>query len=119
MPQIRIPVSLHHMAYYLVVARPKSDRLSNLSDLLSDGAFVDMRPFGSSLTYSLNNARLREDGYAIWEEEDYCAPPLAQERAAVLDRYFDELDVTAVEQGSGWAEIDDLPRLFPQLAPGE
>ena len=40
-----------------------------------------MRPFGRSLTYSLEHARLRDDGYAVWEEEDYCAPPLAQERS--------------------------------------
>ena len=33
-----------------------------------------MRPFGRSLTYSLNHARFREDGYAVWEEEDYCYP---------------------------------------------
>ena len=33
--------------------------------------------------------KLRDDGYAVWEEEDYCTPPLAQERAAVLDGFFD------------------------------
>jgi hypothetical protein len=27
------------------------------------------------------------------EEEDYCSPPLAQERAAVLDTYFDDITV--------------------------
>lgn len=106
------------MAHYLVIARPKSDRLADLRDLLEGEAFADLRPFGSSLTYSLNNARQREDGYAVWEEEDYCRPPLAQERAAVLDDYFDELGVTAVEEGSGWAEIEQLPRLFPDLTAG-
>ena len=49
-----------------------------------------MRPFGRSLTYSLNHAGLRDDGYAVWEE-DYCSPPLAQERAAALDEFFDDL----------------------------
>jgi hypothetical protein len=73
-----------------------------------------MRPFGKAMTYSLENARLREDGYATWEEEDYCTPPLAQERAAALDEYFDELQVQAVDEGVGWERIAQLPRLFPE-----
>ena len=55
------------------------------------------------------------DGYAVWEEEDYCSPPLAQERAAALDEFFDDLEVTVVERGEGWAGIEELPRLVPQL----
>jgi hypothetical protein len=47
-----------------------------------------MRPFGRTMTHSLENARLRDDGYATWEEEDCCRPPLAQERAAALDEFF-------------------------------
>ncbi len=35
------------------------------------------------------NSRAAPDGGAIWKKEDYCRPPLAQERAAVLDQYFD------------------------------
>ena len=78
------------MAYYLVTAKPKPDRLPNLLRNLQERAYFTMRPFGRSLTYSLENARLRDDGYAVWEEEDYCSPPLAQERAAALDEFFDE-----------------------------
>ncbi len=105
------------MAYYLVVARPKPDRLPDLLTNLQERMYLHMRPFGRSLTHSLENARLRDDGYAIWEEEDYCSPPLAQERAAALDEFFDDVEVTLVERGDGWAGIDDLPRLFPQLTP--
>ena len=104
------------MAHYLVSARPR-DRL--LGDLLADlrkNAYASLRPFGRTLTYSLRNARLREDGQATWEEEDYCSPPLAQERAAVLDQFFDELNVTSVQEGAGWKKIEKLPRLFPELA---
>lgn len=57
-----------------------------------------------------------ERGVAVWEEEDYCTPPLAQERAAVLDRYFDDLAVESVRPGAGWERIEELPRLFPALA---
>jgi hypothetical protein len=103
------------MAHYLVTAKPKFDRLRDLLANLRKNAYASMPPFGRTLTYSLQNARLREDGYATWEEEDYCSPPLAQERAAALDEFFDELDVTSVQEGTGWKKIETLPRLFPEL----
>jgi hypothetical protein len=103
------------MAHYLITARPKPDRLANLLANLRKQAYASMRPFGKSMTYSLENARLRADGYATWEEEDYCTPPLAQERAAALDEFFDELNISRVQEGSGWEKIEALPRLFPEL----
>ena len=104
------------MAYYLVEAVARKDRLPELSERLERDEFLPMRPFGASVTFSLRGARKRPDGGVVWEEEDYCSPPLAQERAAVLDEYFEDLRVTAVERNEGWAEIRDLPRLFPELA---
>jgi hypothetical protein len=71
------------MAYYLVTAKPKPERLRALLENLRNRAYAQMRPFGKSMSRSLENARLREDGYVTWEEEDYCSPPLAQERAAL------------------------------------
>ncbi|RJQ52118.1 MAG: hypothetical protein C4530_19315 [Desulfobacteraceae bacterium] len=106
------------MAYNLVTAKPKPDRLEDLLKNLRRNAYVSMRPFGKTMTFSLKNARLRSDGYAAWEEEDYCSPPLAQERAAALDEFFDELEVTPVQQGAGWEKIQGLPRLFPELTIG-
>src|SRR5918997_262598 len=103
------------MAYYLVTARPVADRLDDLEGKLTDRAFVDLKPFGRALTASLEGARRMPDGTAVWEEEDYCRPPLAQEREAVLDHYFKELSVESVEQGSGWDRIAKLPFLFPAL----
>lgn len=104
------------MAHYLVTAKAKSDRLGDLLGNLRKNAYASMRPFGKTLTYSLRNARIREDGYATWEEEDYCSPPLAEERAAALDAFFDDLKVTPVQEGTGWTKIEGLPRLFPELA---
>jgi len=103
------------MAYYLVTAKPKSNRLETLMEKLSNRTYASMRPFGKTMTYSLENARLRDDGYATWEEEDYCSPPLEQERAAALDEFFHDLSVTLVEEGTGWEKIQQLPRLFPEL----
>jgi hypothetical protein len=103
------------MAYYLVRARPKIDRLGELEKLLADRAFERLRPFGEALTAGLAGARVGADGVALWEEEDYCSPPLAMERAAVLDSYFDDIQVEAVKAGQGWTRIRELPRLFPAL----
>jgi hypothetical protein len=99
------------MAHYIVRAKPKPDRLGELHQRLQENAFVNLRPFGKALTYSLNGARLQPDGRAIWEEEDYCSPPLAQERAAVLDTYFDDITVERVNAGEGWKSIEILPKL--------
>ena len=59
------------MAYYLVTAKPKSDRLRDLLGNLRKHIYSPMRPFGKAMTYALENARLREDGCAVWEEEDF------------------------------------------------
>ncbi|MGH2980625.1 MAG: hypothetical protein ACRDKV_01100 [Solirubrobacterales bacterium] len=99
------------MAFYLVRAEPKSERLAQLRSELDRDAFVEMRPFGRALTKGLEGARA-EAGAAVWEEEDYCSPPLAQEREAVLDDYFGSIEVEPVEPGEGWKRIEALPSLY-------
>lgn len=104
------------MAFYLVSAQPFEERLDDLREKLEQEAFLEPRPFGRTLSHSLRNARRRPDGIVIWEEEDYCTPPLAQEREAVLDRYFSSIDVEPVAEGQGWTRIQTLSPLFPKLA---
>jgi hypothetical protein len=101
------------MAFYLVSAVPKQSLMEELGERLGRDEFIAMKPFGRSLTQALRNARIRKDGVAVWEEEDYCSPPLAQEREAVLDFYFGDLRVEPVSEGDGWEKIAELPRLFP------
>jgi hypothetical protein len=101
------------MAFYLVTAVPKHGRIDELGMRLARGEFASLQPFGRALTTSLRGARIRRDGIAVWEEEDYCQPPLAEERAAVLDDYFHDLRVEPVTEGEGWDRIRSLPRLFP------
>ena len=103
------------MTYYLVRARPKAELLPALEEELRAGAYRELEPFGRALSAGLRDARLAPDGSACWEEEDYCRPPLAQERAAVLDRHFADITVETVERGAGWRQIAALPRLFPAL----
>jgi len=100
------------VAHYLVRAQPKDDRLDRLASELERDAFIDMRPFGRALTKGLRGARRENDATAVWEEEDYCSPPLAMERAAVLDDYFDRIEVEEVERDQGWHRIEGLPKLF-------
>lgn len=58
---------------------------------------------------------MQPDSVAIWEEEDFCSRPLAQERATVLDAYFDDTTVQRVNTGEGWKQIEGLPRLNLQV----
>lgn len=104
------------MADYLVKARPAKD-LQNLKEQLGRGDIARMRPFGEALDYSLRNARVEADGWTVWEENDYCDPPLAMERAAVLDKYFADLSVEKVKKGEGWKRINHLPRLWGKEQP--
>ncbi len=104
------------VAHYLVTAEPRATLLLELEKRLGRDEFVTLRPFGKALSGSLRRARLLPNGKAMWEEEDYCSPPLAQEREAVLDQYFDGLTVEPVVEGTGWALIDGFPALFPGLA---
>ena len=100
------------MAYYLVRAQPDWEKLGELRERLDAGEIEVMRPFGMSLDFSLRGARMESEAVAIWEEEDYCRPPLAQERAAVLDDYFANISVEIVERDVGWGSIETLPAMW-------
>lgn len=101
------------MAHYIVRAQPDHDRLPELREKLQSGDVERLEPFGSELDQALRRARLDpEDGHAVWEEEDHCSPPLKEERAAVLEDYFDGITVEEVQEGEGWDRIDELPSLW-------
>lgn len=101
------------MAYYLVRARLNPELAEELGQRLRGGEFRGLRPFGVALTHALQNARWDPaTGEAVWEEEDYCSPPLAMERTAVLDHYFQDLHVEPVREGEGWRRIAHLPSLW-------
>jgi hypothetical protein len=100
------------VAYYLVKAKPLKRSLGELEKRLESGEVSRMKPFGKALEYSLKNARDKGDGFWIWEEEDYCSPPLAMERAAVLDTYFTDLSVEKIEKDKGWQHIEQLSRVW-------
>lgn len=105
------------MAKRFVRARPDRDRLTNLRERLDNGEIEAMEPFGRAMTKALENARFDPaSGEAVWVEEDYCSPPLAMERAEVLDDYFTDIIVVEedIDEAAGWQQIDDLPGLWEQ-----
>jgi len=102
----------YRMALYLVRAKPNK-ALEDLRKELDAGTISKLRPFGETLQYSLENARIDKDGHAIWVEEDYCSPPLAMERDSVLDRYFNDITVERIEsEQEGRDRIKERPRLW-------
>jgi hypothetical protein len=107
------------MAYRFVRARPNRDRLPELRERLENGDVESMEPFGRALTVALDRAKFDpETDEAVWIEEDYCTPPLAMEREAVLDEYFEGVTVVAddVDETAGWKRIADLPGLWEQVS---
>lgn len=100
------------MAIYLVKAKPVEDKLAELRTRLDAGEVREFEPFGRSLEQSLRGARRAEDGDAVWEEVDYCSPPLQAEREAILDDYFERIEVEPVGENEGWKRIEHLPPLW-------
>jgi hypothetical protein len=55
----------------------------------------------------------KDSDFAIWVEEDYCSPPLAMEREAVLDRDFNDITVEKVEsENEAWSRLKNKPQLW-------
>ncbi len=106
------------MAKRFVRARPKTARVRELYDRLDSGEIASMEPFGNAITKALMKARFDPDtGEAVWIEEDYCTPPLAMEREAVLDDYFEELTIVRedADEPTAWGQIEHFPRLFDHV----
>lgn len=106
------------MAKRFVRARPNKHRLAELRERLDSGEIEAMEPFGRAMTRALEKARFDpETGAAVWIEEDYCSPPLAMERAEVLDDYFEGITIVEkdVDEAAGWRRVDDLPGLWEQV----
>ncbi|SEH54158.1 hypothetical protein SAMN05192561_105150 [Halopenitus malekzadehii] len=109
------------MVVYGKAVRPcpaRQPRLTELRERLDGSEIGAMEPFGRAMTRALEQARFDpETGEAVWIEEDYCSPPLAMERAEVLDDYFMEITIVEkdVDEADGWQQIDDLSRLWDQI----
>ena len=103
------------MAYYLVEADLKDNLKDELKQKLINNEFKHLNPFGKALTYSLENVKKNDKGKILWEEEDYCSPPLKEEKEAVLNKYFENIKVKKVNKSAGQEKIKNLPELFKDI----
>jgi hypothetical protein len=93
------------MAHYLILAKPYMKSINELYEKLMKNEITQIKPFGKAMNHSLRLARIIDESTVGWEEEDYCNPPLAQEREYVLDKYFEILKIEKVKEGEGWNKI--------------
>jgi len=101
------------VAHYIVRARMKPQRRAELREKLMRGEFMGVRPFGRGLSEALKRAHRDPDtGETVWEEQCFCTPPLAAEKEAILDRYFDHIVTEEVNKGAGWNQLANLPPLW-------
>lgn len=102
------------MASYLVRAKPRPGKLVKLRRKLELGDIALMRGFGESLEWGLKNAKLSTEGEVLWEMRSESAPPLSQERKAILNEFFREVTAEQVAEGQGWEMTSHLGPLWPE-----
>ena len=91
---------------YRVIARFKTDTAAELRRRLDDGSIATQHPDGQEMVDSLHRAVVSESGDVRWSELCYCDPPLAHERATILDHYFDHIVTQPIED---YQEYDGRP----------
>lgn len=99
---------------YHVKARLRGETAAALLAKLTDGSIEKQRPDGAEIVASMKRAVVNSDGEIEWSEMCFCNPPLAHERATVLDTYFSDITtrpIEAHESFSGRSFIDHLGSL--------
>ncbi len=82
---------------YHVQARFRADTAAEFLTKLTDGTISAQRPDGAELVASMERAIVNAEGETEWSELCYCEPPLAHERATVLDLHFDDIRTEPIE----------------------
>ena len=96
---------------YHVRAKFRENTAAEFLAKLTDGTIENQEPDGRELVASMSRAVVGKNGIIEWSELCYCAPPLAHERATVLDTHFDEIRVEPIdnhESYNGQAFMDYL-----------
>lgn len=99
---------------YHVRARFRTDTAAEFLAKLTDGTIASQRPDGAELLASMERAVIDASGHAEWSEMCFCNPPLAHERATVLDLHFEDIRTEPIEaytQYKGRAFMDHLRAL--------
>ena len=82
---------------YKVQARFDKSKAREFYEKLTDGTIQKQKPDGPSIIDGMNRAVIDESGLILWSEICYCSPPLAHERATVLDHYFSEIETEEID----------------------
>ena len=82
---------------YHVRARFRPGTASVFLEKLTDGTIAGQRPDGPELVASMKRAVVNAEDRVEWSEMCYCQPPLAHERATVLDAHFDDIQAEPIE----------------------
>lgn len=93
----RITTSGNAKMIYHVRARLRVDTAPTFLAKLTDGTIEKQRPDGPELVASMKRAVINAGNEAEWTELCYCEPPLAHERATVLDSHFDHIRAEPIE----------------------
>ena len=93
---------------YRVTARLRPDTATELRQRLDDGSIAAQQPDGQEIVDSLHRAIVTPDGTVQWSEMCFCSPPLAHERATILDHFFDGITTEAIED---YEQYDGQPFL--------
>ena len=100
---------------YRVTARFRTDTAAELRRRLDDGSIAAQQPDGQELVDSLQRAVMTDSGKVTWSEMCFCDPPLAHERATVLDHYFAAVTSEPIEdyeQDDGRSFMEHLQTLL-------
>ncbi len=81
---------------YRVRARFRDEKKKDFLRILTDGTVENLEPFGREIAAAMRRA-VRREGEVAWTETCYCPTPLLQEREAVYDNYFEEIETETVE----------------------
>ncbi len=92
-----LPVGRRDLVIYRVTARFRNDTAADLRRKLDDGSIAAQQPDGREIVDSLHRAVVTRSGEVQWSEMCFCNPPLAHERATILDRYFDGVTTEPIE----------------------
>ncbi len=99
---------LNGLVIYRVTARFRTDTAAELRRRLDEGSIAAQQPDGQEIVDALHRAVMTHNGEVRWSEQCFCNPPLAHERTTVLDRYFDDISTTAIED---YEQYDGTPFL--------
>ena len=86
------PMLFFHSMRYLVKAKVKPGKSSQLLESIDDRTLGKGSIAGDEYIYNMTEARVAADGTVKWVETCFCDPPLAEERP-YWEEHFDLLSV--------------------------